>query len=158
MLGEPSFGDLIWLYPLATALHVLEEWPGFPRWARRFASPRYSDREYVLTHLLTIVVAVTTATLLHLLPRPVLVLGFFALLGGPATFWNALFHAGASLWTRSYCPGTLTGLLLYVPLFVSLGALALREELVTGRSLVAALSIAMLVHVAEVGHTVFKRW
>src|SRR5215471_8578581 len=46
--------DAVWLYPVATVLHVREEWPGFPGWARRFASTRYTDREYVAVHAATI--------------------------------------------------------------------------------------------------------
>ena len=33
--------------PAAFALHVLEEAPEFPAWARRHASPRYSHRDFV---------------------------------------------------------------------------------------------------------------
>src|SRR6266700_867484 len=41
-------------FPLGVALHVAEEWPGFPRWARRFASAQYSDREYITTHVVAV--------------------------------------------------------------------------------------------------------
>ena len=61
VIGACSFRQAIVLYPIATAVHVLEEWPGFPRWARRFASSRYSDREYVITHALTMAGAVAIA-------------------------------------------------------------------------------------------------
>ena len=153
-----SFRQAVLLYPVATALHVLEEWPGFPRWARRFAAPAYSDREYLVTHVVTVLVAVVAAGTLRAFPDPRLVWVFIAFVFGPAVFCNALFHAGASLASRAYCPGVRTGLLLYLPLSCALVALALREGLLSGRSLLVALCLAALCHAAEVGHNVFKRW
>ena len=158
MLPEPSFRQVVLLYPIATALHVLEEWPAFPRWARRFASPRYSDREYVVTHVCTLVVATVSTALVRYVPEPWIVFPFFAIVLGPAVFCNALFHAGASLHSRVYCPGTLTGVVVYLPLSCLMGVLAVREGLASGLSLVAALFLAALIHVSEVGHNVFKRW
>jgi uncharacterized protein with HXXEE motif len=158
ILSELSFRQAVLFYPVATVLHVLEEWPSFPRWARRFASSAYSDGEYVVTHVLTILLAVATTALVGCFPRPWLVFGFFALVFGPAVSCNGLFHAGASIASRAYCPGTLTGLALYLPLSSTLIALALREGLVSGRTLLVALCFAVLVHTAEVGHNVFKRW
>jgi hypothetical protein len=52
--GEASFVSVAAFLPLATALHIAEEWPGFPRSARRLASPRHTDREYLVTHTATL--------------------------------------------------------------------------------------------------------
>jgi hypothetical protein len=83
---------------------------------------------------------------------------FFALVFGPGVLWNAFFHTCASLLTRSYCPGVLTGLLLYLPLSALLAALALREGLIGVPGLALALGLAAAFHVLEVGHNVFARW
>lgn len=153
-----TFRTVVLLYPLATVLHVAEEWPRFPRWARRFASPRYSDREYVITHVLTVAVALGSAVILAMSPHPWVVLGFFALVFGPAVTCNAVFHCGATVVSRAYCAGAVTGVTLYLPLSLVLATLALREGLVTGPALAAALAVAAVVHTLEVGHNVFKRW
>ncbi len=153
-----SFHDAVLLFPVATALHVLEEWPRFPRWARRFASPRYSDREYLITHAIAVGLALVTAVGLRVLPIPWVVFLFFAFLFGPGVFCNALFHAAATVRSRAYCPGVLTGLFLYLPLSFLLAGLALRDGLLSGLSLLAALCIAVAFHTLEVGHNVFKRW
>jgi hypothetical protein len=42
-----SFRRLAWLFPAAYLVHVLEEAPGFTEWARRNASTRYSQREFI---------------------------------------------------------------------------------------------------------------
>lgn len=155
--AQPSFRDALLLFPLAVVLHVLEEWPRFPAWARRFASPGYSDRAYVVTHVLAISLAVASTLLVRALPTP-LVTPFFALVFGPGVLCNALFHAGASVLSRSYCPGALTGLLLYVPLSALLATLAVREGLIGVPALAGSLVVASVFHVLEVGHNVFGRW
>ena len=108
--------------------------------------------------MLTLAVAIGSATAVSLAPRPAVVLLFFAFVFGPAVVWNACFHLGATLWSRTYCPGTVTGALLYLPLGVALAGAAVRDGLATPGWLGAALGVALVAHAAEVGHTVFKRW
>ena len=153
-----TFQHAVLLFPLATLAHVVEEWPGFPRWARRFASPAYSDRQYVATHALTVVTALAAAILASRVPRPVVLFLAFALVFAPAGLWNGVFHAAASLASGSFCPGAITGLVLYAPLVVLLAVLAQRDALLSPASLAAAFSIGLALHVLEVGHGVFKRW
>ncbi len=157
-LSQLAFRDAVLAFPLAVLLHVFEEWPCFPRWARRFASPRYSDRAYVVTHLFAVALALVSALVVRSLPLPWVVFAFFALIFGPGVFCNALFHLGASVATRSYCAGALTGLVLYMPLSLLLAALAVREGLMSVPALVAALCVAVVFHTLEVGHNVFARW
>src|ERR1051325_2645214 len=40
----------VWLFPIASELHVLEELPNFTAWAQRHASPSYTMREYLIVH------------------------------------------------------------------------------------------------------------
>jgi uncharacterized protein with HXXEE motif len=158
LLERARLQDAVLLYPVATVLHVLEEWPRFPRWARRFASPRYGDREYVVTHVFTIALAVAAALVVRAAPSGPVVFTVFALVVGPAGFCNALFHAGATVVSRSYCAGVVTGLVLYLPLTVLLAALTLREGVLGPAGLAAAGAVAAVAHLVEVGHGVFKRW
>lgn len=157
-LAAVEFRQVVALYPVCTLLHVAEEWPGFPRWARRFASARYTDREYVVTHVLTVALAVGAAAALRRWTGPGAVFAFFALLVGPAVWWNAWFHLGATVRSGVYCPGAVTGALLYLPLGAWLAGRALAEGLVGPGALALALAVALAFHVLEVGHGVFKRW
>lgn len=77
---------------------------------------------------------------------------------GPGVFSNALFHTGASLVSRTYCPGVITSLVAYLPLSSTLAWLALREHLLSVPSLLALLPLVSAFHTLEVGHNVFKRW
>jgi len=155
---ELGFRDAVLLFPLAVVLHVFEEWPRFPRWARRFASPRYSDRAYGITHAFAIGSALALALLVRAFPAPWLLFPFFAFAFGPGVFCNALFHAGASLASRTYCPGTVTGLVVYLPLTVWLGTAVVREGLLGAPAFAVALGIASVFHTLEVGRNVFERW
>jgi hypothetical protein len=158
LFPELTFRTALLLYPVATVLHVLEEWPRFPRWARQFACGRYSDRECVITHAVAVGLALATTAFLRAFPLPPLVLTFFALVFGPGVICNALFHAAGTIVSRTYCAGVLSGLFVYLPLSFLLAALALREGLMTGAWLAAALVVALAFHTLEVGHNVFKRW
>jgi len=158
VVGALSFRSAVLLYPLVTAAHVLEEWRGFPRWAQRFASPRYSRREYVITHAAALVIATASALLARTFPTSWCALLFFGLAFGPSIACNALFHIGSSLVTRTYCPGVVTSVTLYLPATITVGAAALREGLLHPGTLTAAMTFAAVFHLLEVGHNVFKRW
>ena len=80
-----------------------------PRWARQYASSTYSDREYLITHAVALASALVAAVILAHSPRDWMVFAFFALAFGPGVFCNALFHIGATMWFRAYCPGAVTG-------------------------------------------------
>jgi hypothetical protein len=96
-----AFRHAVLLLPAASLLHVLEEWPRFPRWARRFASDRYSDREYGIVHAVTLVAALGSAVLLSRFPETWLLFALTALVIGPGMFWNGFFHLGATLPSRT---------------------------------------------------------
>jgi threonine/homoserine efflux transporter RhtA len=157
-LAALSFRDAVLLFPLPVVLHVCEEWPGFPVWARRFASPRYSGRAYAITHALALVLALGSALLLRAFSAPWLVFAFFAFAFGPGVFCNAFFHAGTGLASRSDCPGVVTGLAVCLLFSAPFATLAVREELISVPSLGLALGIAAAFHTLEVGHNVFERW
>lgn len=60
--------------------------------------------------------------------------------------------------TRTYCPGVVTAVLIYLPLFILLIAHVYAERLLTPFALAASLLLAALFHTWEVGHYVFKAW
>ena len=153
-----TFSDAFVLFPVVQAAHVWEEWPGFPRWARRFGSSGYTDREYLVTHALAIAAAIAVVFLVRAFPNRVIVFTTFALALGPGIACNAVFHLGATAISRHYCPGAITSIGLYIPLAAWLIALALREGLLSPAAVTIALAIAAVFHALEVSHNVFERW
>jgi len=155
---EWAFRQSVWLFPIVFVLHVLEEWPGFTTWAKKYASGSYTQRDYNTIHVAGVLGAIIFAAIVSQFPNRIVVFVFFAFVFAPGLLCNTVFHAGATLMIREYCPGVITAVTLYIPVFVILSRLALREDLLTGRSLVAAIVIATAFHTWEVGHNVFKAW
>ncbi len=158
ILSDLTFRQAIWFFPFAFTLHVLEEWRHFTPWAMRYASEHFTRHDYITIHVAGIITAFLSASLIQVLPCRWLVWVFFAFVFTPAVFFNALFHAGATAIYRVYCPGLLTALTVYPPLYYFLSRLAYREGLLSGRAGLWALAVAGVFHVAEVSHNVFKVW
>jgi hypothetical protein len=153
-----TFHDAVWLFPPAFTLHVCEEWPRFTAWARQHASPRFTQRDYDNINLAGIVSSVVFAAIVWRFPNRAIVFLFFTFVFAPGTLFNALFHAGATVLKRQYCPGVITALAIYLPLFLFTSRLAWREQLLAPSSFAVALLVAVAFHMWEVGHNVFKAW
>jgi uncharacterized protein with HXXEE motif len=158
MIDGFTFRQAVWLFPPAFILHVVEEWPRFTRWAQTHASEQFTQHDYNAIHVAGIFASVLGATLVWLFPNRAVVLLFLTFLLAPSVCFNALFHAGASLLTRTYCPGVVTAILIYLPLFILLTERVYTERLLTPFALAASLLVAGLFHTWEVGHNVFKAW
>ena len=146
----------VWLFWPAFVLHVLGGWPRFTRWARVHAS--VTHRDYNVIHAAGIAASLLAALIVSRFPNRSVVFIFFAFVFTPAVLFNALFHVGASVLTRSYCPGAITAVAIYLPLFAVIAALAYREGLLGMGAFIATLVLAGVFHAWEVGHNVFKAW
>src|SRR5215831_14314868 len=102
ILSTVTFREAIWLFPLAFALHVLEEWPRFTNWANRYASPLFTQRDYNSIHLAGIIASILFTVTVWRFPIRMLVFVFFAFIFTPSLFFNTLFHAGATVVTQEY--------------------------------------------------------
>jgi hypothetical protein len=80
-----TLGEAIWLFPVAFALHVCEEWPRFPMWAQRHASAAFTRREYVAVHLAGLLTALLVPILWHLFPLRWVAFVLFAVVLIPIT-------------------------------------------------------------------------
>jgi uncharacterized protein with HXXEE motif len=153
-----TFAQAVWLFCPAFVLHVLEEWPRFTGWARLHASARFTQRDYNVIHAAGVAMSLLAALIVSRFPNRPVVFIFFAFVFTPAALFNTLFHLGASVLTRSYCPGAITAVAIYLPLFAVITTLAYREGLLGMGALIATLVLAGGFHAWEVGHNVFKAW
>lgn len=158
MISSLSFGTAVWLFCPAFALHVLEEWPRFTSWARSYASPQFTKRDYDVIHTAGLAASLLAALTVWYFPNRPVIFIFFALVFSPSVLFNTIFHVGASVLTRNYCPGMITAVVIYLPLFALITDLAYKEGLLGTGSLLATLLIAGVFHTWEVGHNVFKTW
>jgi hypothetical protein len=144
-----------WLFPLVVAVHVAEEAPGFAEWARRHASPRYSDRDFALINAAAIGTAVAgTALVARVRDRRVQLVWWSTLLTQQG-LWNAAFHTGATAAYRAYSPGLVTAVALGPPLWWRLTRLALGEGRLTHRAALAGMFAAAALHAGAVAPQVF---
>jgi len=118
-----TFRRAVWLFCPAFVLHAREERPRFTGWARRHASVRFTQRDYSVIHATEFAASLLAALIVSRFPNRPVVFIFFAFVFTPAVLFNTLFHASASVLTRSYCPGAIAAVAIYLPLFAVITAL-----------------------------------
>ena len=139
---------LAYLFPIAFSLHVLEEFvfPGngedwFRLYRPRFAH-RYTEAYFVKVNAIGFAAAALVP--LGLLDyRGGYSLGgiFGNMIFAAAMLANAYYHVRGSIATRQYSPGTITGVVLYVPLAIALYAQLLRTGAANGVVAIICLAI-----------------
>jgi uncharacterized protein with HXXEE motif len=134
---------------------VLEELPRFTPWVQRHINPDFTQKHYLKVHLPGIVGFIGATFILWLFPNRPLVLIFFTFMFTPSFFCNFFFHAGASIAYRSYSPGLITGIVIYLPLYALTCKLIFSSGLITERWWVFSTIIAACFHALEVRHNVF---
>ena len=153
-----TFRELVWIFPIAYTLHVLEELPRFTPWVQRYSNSSFTMRDYLVVHMSGIVVAFASPVIIRWFPNRIVTFIFFTFIFTPAVCFNIFFHAGATAAFGAYSPGLLTALTLYPPIFYLVSRQALREGLITNRMAIISFVIAGLFHGADVSHNVFKVW
>lgn len=109
---------IVLLFPFAISLHNLEEaiWlPGWSKSASQFHKPVEKRVFYFAVGVITILAYL--ATFLYMMFPGIDIYNyiFFGFLG--AMILNAFFpHLAATIVLKKYCPGTVTGLVLLVPI------------------------------------------
>jgi Protein of unknown function with HXXEE motif len=156
--GALNFRQAVWLFPVAYLLHVLEELPQFTNWARHYTNAGFTMRDYLAVHLSGLVVAILAPAVIWFFANLMIIFVFFTFVFTPAVCFNLFFHAGATAAFGVYCPGLITALTIYPPLFYFLSRRAFRENLITPRTGVVSFVLAGLFHAADVSRNVFKAW
>lgn len=113
-------------------------------------------RDYLIVHAIGLLIALLSASVISINNHRILIFVFFTFIFTPAVFFNVLFHAGTTVIFRAYCPGLITALYIYTPLFFAISYLVLREQLLTHRMAVVSFVVAGVVHATDVAHNVFK--
>ena len=154
LLRSLTLRQAVWLFPLAASLHFLEEAPHFADWAKKYAWAGYTRARWNRVHGLGMIYAVAFSAIVSVFPNRDIVFVFFALCLSESIF-NSFFHSGATAIFGVYCPGLITALVLYPPLFWYLSTLAHDEGLLRGTLGLLAFGIAGLVHAVDVAASVF---
>jgi hypothetical protein len=138
---------LLWLFPIAYLAHLAEEFwggPGFPAWFAHFAGRPLPVSAFVGIN--TVAFALMLAGTVMAIRRERA--GWAAVAIATVVTINALLHAAGSVTTRTYSPGLITGVVLYLPLGQLLLIRALHQ--VDRASFSAGVLIGVAVHAAVV--------
>jgi Protein of unknown function with HXXEE motif len=139
---------IVLLAPIIFVLHFLEESPWFVDWFNSHVSPGITSALFWRVNLTALIITLTAIGIEYLSRSGLsltLIVGWLGFLMGA----NALFHVVAAVVDRSYVPGLLTAILLYIPYYLLLFASAVKSRRSNAAILLTAAglcSIPMVVH------------
>lgn len=117
--SESKSRFLVWLLPLSVALHLLEEYfggKGLPVWMSDLLNRNITESYFITINSIALfLIIVFSAYHSSVKQNNVLFLGLISLF-----FINGVLHLAVSIYTVSYSPGTVTGVLIYLPLGIFL--------------------------------------
>jgi len=131
-----KFVNLQWLFPVAVALHNLEEAIWMPGWDERHAAQlhvRPPGAMEIRIALMVLTVAAFAVTYLSIRRGPKSVWAYLAFGGILAMLVNVFIpHLPAAVLFRGYAPGVVTAVLINLPLMILQAILAVRDGWVSG--------------------------
>ena len=107
--------QIVWFLPIAYLIHLSEEYfsgGGFPMWFSGIFKTSLSSNDFIIINS----VGITATLIIVILYSLNKVNHFFIATLGTLFFINGLIHLFASVTTLEYSPGTLTGIVIYLPL------------------------------------------
>jgi Protein of unknown function with HXXEE motif len=138
MTGGQRYWPL--LIPLTYLIHITEEWyGGFPAWASRYLGFQLTPAEFLQINIVAVAVILCVSLIALYKSLSWLMIPFAA-----AILMNGCAHAIASLLTWSYSPGVVSGLILWVPLGITV--LRRMYPTVSHRLFWSAVALGFLLH------------
>jgi len=135
------FERFVWLFPAVYALHIVEEYgTGFPAWMTRHMHASMDNPGFLLNNALFMAILLATTAWASLSRSRLSAFVFLSWASGNL-FWNFIFHLVTTLQADSYSPGLVTASLLYYPVSLWGGALAVRQERLTVFGVLGAFAI-----------------
>jgi len=111
-LKIPSPNQIAWLLPATILVHQLEEYFGqFPIWYSNLLNAQLSNQDFIIINGVGLFLF-TVFSLSYIFNKNNLIL--VAL--GTLVFVNGMIHLLLSIFTFSYSPGTISGIVLFIPL------------------------------------------
>ena len=137
---------LLWLFVPAYVVHVAEEWfGGFPQWIAMIAGRPLAAAAFFIVNGIALALAVAGIRAAVRSDR----YGWIAVAVATIALVNTLAHAAGAALTRSYSPGLISAVVLYVPLgtLAMIRAVDQAPRVQLGRGIAAGLIIHAFVFV-----------
>ena len=107
-----SPNQIAWLIPIVFLAHQLEEYFGqFPQWYSNLLNAQLSGRDFIMINSIGLFI-ITVASLSYYFNKS----NFILVVLGTVVIVNGWTHLLLSLFTLSYSPGTISGVVLFIPL------------------------------------------
>lgn len=108
----PSANQIAWFLPATILIHQLEEYFGqFPLWYSTLLNAQLSNQDFIVINAVGLFLF-TVFSLSYLFNKNNIIL--VAL--GTLVFVNGIIHLLLSVFTFTYSPGTISGIVLFIPL------------------------------------------
>lgn len=135
------FERFLWAMPAAYALHIWEEYgTGFPGWMNQHMHASMTNPAFLLNNALFMVILLSLSTWASLSTSRLSAFLFLSWASGNL-FWNFIFHLATTVIADSYSPGLVTASLLYYPISIWVGVLAVRSGRLSIPRVVGAFAI-----------------
>lgn len=113
VITEPK--HIAWLLPSAYIIHIVDEYffgVGFSNWFSEMFGAELSVSDFIIINSIGLVVMISIA----IFYSKKIVGNFFLAVPGTVLFINGLIHIIASIITWGYSPGTISAIVIYMPL------------------------------------------
>lgn len=154
-IRSASFSRASWTMAGVFALHVAEEAPGFASWARRNASPRYTDSDFAQINSLGLAITTLGTAAVNRWTGRRVYLGYHTFVLTQQALFNPLFHAGTTVAYAEYSPGLVTSVCLFWPLWWRITSIAMRDGRLSRRASLLSAVAAGAIHGAAVARQVY---
>jgi hypothetical protein len=116
-MDKISSKQIAWFLPIAYLVHLADEYfTGFSGWFSALLNVNLSVNDFILINSIGFAATVIISILYILNKANNFIIGTL----GTLFFTNGLLHITASAFTLNYSPGTISGLLIYIPLGYSI--------------------------------------
>lgn len=135
------FETFLWALPLAYALHIPEEFlAGFPAWMRENMHSDMDNQGFWLNNGLFMAILLSLSVWASRSRSWLSAFVFLSWASGNL-FWNFIFHVVTTIYADSYSPGLVSAALLYYPIALWAGFLAIRSGRLSSPAVAGAFAI-----------------
>ena len=135
------FERFLWLFPAAYALHIIEEYgTGFPAWMTRHMHASMDNTRFLMNNALFMAILLAVSAWASASRSRLSAFVFLSWASGNL-LWNFIFHLVTTLYADSYSPGLVTASLLYYPISLWGGVLAVHEGRLPVPGVIGAVAI-----------------
>lgn len=151
--------NILWLVPIAYAVHMIEETPRFVPWTKKYSwlfTSQFTMPKFIMGNCLFMTYVLVSIFLALFYP------GEWTIILGLSTaawiFSNFLLHATITLYSGEYSPGVVTAGAIYVPVSLYIYTKFLESGILTPLDILWSIIIGFAVmYIPQLNAVIFER-